>query len=42
MSHLRAGAECVAAALHAVLDDKEASQLRDEGFITLQEVGRGR
>lgn len=42
MSHLRAGAERVASPLYAVLDDEEASKLRYEGTIALQEIGGGR
>lgn len=42
MSHLRAGAERVASPLYAVLNDEEASELRYEGTIALQEIGGGR
>lgn len=38
-NHLGTSAEGVATALHAVLDDEEAGELRDEGAVALREVG---
>ena len=40
--HLGASTEGVAAALHAILDDEEAGELRDEWAVALGEVGRRR